>query len=61
MVGGLDESYRATAPSRCSVVFWLTVLRIRKRKFSTWVFGTEIITVLSFATNIYIHAAHWKA
>ena len=44
-----------------ALFFWLTVLRIRKRKFSTWVFCTEIITVLSFAANIYIHAAYWIA
>lgn len=44
-----------------ALFFWLTVLRIRKRKFSTWVFCTEIITVLSFAANIYIHAAYWRA
>ena len=44
-----------------ALFFWLTVLRIRKRKFSTWVFCTEIITVLSFATNIYFHAAYWRA
>ena len=44
-----------------ALFFWLTVLRIRKRKFSTWVFGTEIITVLSFAANIYFHAAYWRA
>ena len=40
---------------------WLTVLRIRKREFSTWVFSAEVITVLSFATNIYFHAAYWRA
>ena len=40
---------------------WLTVLRIRKREFSTWVFSAEVITVLSFATNIYFHAAYWYA
>lgn len=44
-----------------ALFFWLTVLRIRKRKFSTWVFCTEIITVLSFAANIYFHAAYWRA
>ena len=44
-----------------ALFFWLTVLRIRKRKFSTWVFCTEIITVLSFTANIYIHAAYWIA
>ena len=40
---------------------WLTVLRIREREFSTWVFSAEVITVLSFATNIYFHAAYWYA
>ena len=40
---------------------WLTVLRIRKREFSTWVFSAEVITVLSFAANIYFHAAYWYA
>ena len=44
-----------------ALFFWLTVLRIRKRKFSTWVFCAEIITVLSFAANIYFHAAYWRA
>jgi len=44
-----------------ALFFWMTVLRIRKRKFSTWLICTEIITVLSFAANIYIHAAYWLA
>ena len=44
-----------------ALFFWLTVLRIRKREFSTWVFSAEVITVLSFATNIYFHAAYWRA
>jgi len=44
-----------------ALFIWLTVLRIRKREFSTWVFSAEVITVLSFATNIYFHAAYWYA
>lgn len=44
-----------------ALFFWLTVLRIRKREFSTWVFSAEVITVLSFATNIYFHAAYSRA
>ena len=44
-----------------ALFFWLTILRVRKREFNTWLFCTEIITVLSFATNIYIHAAYWLA
>ncbi len=44
-----------------ALFFWLTVLRIRKREFSTWVFSAEVITVLSFAANIYFHAAYWHA
>lgn len=44
-----------------ALFIWLTVLRIRRREFSTWVFSAEVITVLSFAANIYFHAAYWYA
>ncbi len=40
---------------------WLTILRIRNRKFNTWLVLTELLTVLLFALLIYFRCTYWWA
>ena len=40
---------------------WLAILRIRKRKFSTWLVLTELLTVSLFALLIYFRCTYWWA
>jgi hypothetical protein len=40
---------------------WLTILRIRNRKFSTWLVLTELLTLTLFALLIYFRCTYWRA
>ena len=40
---------------------WLTILRIRKRHFNTWLVATELLTVFFFSLLVYFTCTYWQA